>query len=183
MPGATPPNYDLPVTDKDRMLPIALEEAHNLGFFEDHDGHDFQPDESFEWSVETTEWWHAWTGNPAAGVPPFRVFGRDGSGGVAAFWDHVPGGTIETQPIVFLGSEGELGVIARNLGDYLWLLANGVGPLETVDGLHRVPEQIPGLVALAQRHTGTSERPLETVINAAGAELPALTALIESMTR
>ncbi|RSM57981.1 hypothetical protein DMB66_31250 [Actinoplanes sp. ATCC 53533] len=128
------------------MLPAALEEAHELGFFEDHDGHDFQPDES------------------------------------AAFWARASGGTIETQPIVFLGSEGALCVIARNLDDYLWLLANGVGPLEMVDGLHRVPEQIPALVALARRHTGTSSRPLGAVISAAEAELPALTALIESVT-
>ena len=183
MPAGTPLEYDLAVTDEDRMLPAVLEEAHDLGFFEDHDGYDFQPDESFEWSVETTEWWHAWTGNPASGTPPFRVFGRDGSGGVAAFWARASGETIETQPIVFLGSEGELGVIARNLDDYLWLLANGVGPLEMVDGLHRVPERIPALVALAQRHTGTSSRPLEAVISAAEAELPALTALIESVTR
>ena len=117
------------------------------------------------------------------GLRPFRVFGRDGSGGVAAFWARVSEGTIETQPIVFLGSEGELCVIARNLDDYLWLLANGVGPLEMVDGLHRVPEQIPALVALAQPHTGRSARPLEAVIGAAGAELPALTALVESVTR
>jgi hypothetical protein len=45
-------------------------------------------------------------------------------------------------------------------------------------GLHRIPEQIPVLVALAQRHTGTSSRPLEAVIRAAEAELPAFTALI-----
>ena len=182
MPASTPPDYDPTVTDEDRKLPAALEEAHELGFFEDHEGHDFQPDESFEWSVETTEWWHAWTGNPASGASPFQVFGRDGSGGVAAFWARASGATIETKPIVFLGSEGELCVIARNLDDYLWLLANGVGPLEIVDGLHRVPEQIPALVALARRHSGISSRPIEAVISAAEAELPALTALIESVT-
>ncbi|BCY09510.1 SMI1/KNR4 family protein [Actinoplanes sp. L3-i22] len=171
------------MTAEDRTLPAALVEAHSLGFFEDHDGHDFQPDDMFEWSVETTQWWHAWTGNPAAGVSPFRVFGRDGSGGAAAFWIRTPAAAIETEPMVFLGSEGELDIIAQNLGDYLWLLANGVGPLEMVDGLHRSPHPIPPLVDLARRHTGASARSVEAVIEAAAAELPALIALLESTTR
>lgn len=172
--------YDPTVTDENRTLPAVLDQAHVLGFFEDHDGHDFQPDDMFEWSVETAEWWTAWTGNPAAGIPPFRVFGRDGTGGLAAFWLRVPGAAIEAQPIVFLGSEGELSVIARNLADYLWLLANGVGPLETVDGMHRIPVPIPALVELAQRYTGIPARPVEAVRSVADAELAALTALIDS---
>ncbi len=148
----TPPEYDLPVTDENRVLQAAMREAHELGFFEDQDGHDFQPEELFESSAETTEWWHAWTGNPASGPAPFRVFGHDGSGGAVAFWARASGEPIENQAIVFLGSEGELCVISRNLNDYLWLLAHGAGPLEVVDGIHRTPEQVPALVALAHRH-------------------------------
>lgn len=134
-------------------------------------------------SAGTTEWWRHWTGDSAADAPPFRVFGRDGSGGLAAFWIRAPGAAIETQPIVFLGSEGELHVIARDLGDYLWLLASGVGPLETVDGLHRVPEPVPELVALAQRYTDTAPRTVAALIAAADTELPALTALVNSATK
>ena len=186
-PCVAPPReraaYDPSVTDEDRTLPAALAEAHSLGFFEDHDGRDFQPDEAFEWSVETTRWWHAWVGNPAARASPFRVFGRDGSGSVAAFWNRTPGVAIESEPIVFFGSEGEWDVIAQHLGDYPWLLANGAGPLETVDGIHRSPEPIPALVGLAQRHTGVSTRSVKAVTEAAYAELPALTVLVESATR
>ncbi|WP_433086953.1 SMI1/KNR4 family protein [Dactylosporangium sp. CA-052675] len=171
------------MTVEHRVLPIALEKAHKLGFFEDHDGHDFQPDAEFEWSVETTEWWRAWTGDSAVESAPLRVFGVDGSGGKAAFWTRLPDAAIETQPIVFLGSEGETRVIARDLGDYLWLLANGVGPLESVDGIHRTAEPLPALVALAQQYTGIATRSLEAVMAAAGSELAALTALIESTTR
>ncbi|MGW4463001.1 SMI1/KNR4 family protein [Micromonospora sp. NPDC004704] len=170
------------MAEEDRALPAVIEEAHAAGFFEEHDGHDFQPDDVFMWSGETTEWWRHWTGDPAAGVPPFRIFGRDGSGGLVAFWTRTPGDAIENAPIVFLGAEGEVHVIARDLGDYLWLLANGVGPLETVDGLHRVPEPIQELVAIAQRHTGTALKPVEALIAAADAELPALTAFINSAT-
>ena len=169
--------------EEDRALPVALEEAHACRFFEDHDGHDFQPDDKFAWSGEVAEWWRYWTGDPAARLPPFRVFGRDGSGGLAAFWIRDADVSLETQPIVFLGSEGELKVIARDLGDYLWLLANGVGPLETVDGIHRVPAPIPELVTIARRYTGTAPRSVQTLIAAADAELPALTLLVDASTR
>jgi hypothetical protein len=171
------------VTEEDRALPVALEAAHACRFFEDHDGHDFQPDEEFACSDELAEWWRSWTGDPTAGVPPFRVFGRDGSGGLAAFWIRDPGAAIETQPVVFLGSEGELNVIARDLCDYLWLLANGLGPLETVDGIRRDPAPIPELVAIARRYTGGAHRSVETLIIAADAELSSLTLLIDSSTR
>ncbi|GAA2573787.1 hypothetical protein GCM10010435_56120 [Winogradskya consettensis] len=164
--------YDATVIDEDRTLPAVLVEAHSLEFFEDHDGYDFQPDDEFDSVTETTHWWRAWTGDPAATTPPFRVFGRDGTGGLAAIWSR--------GPIVFLGSEGELAVIARDLGDYLWLLANGVGPLERVDGVDRDPEPIPALVDLAQRFTGDGARSLEAVYAAADAELPALTALVNA---
>jgi hypothetical protein len=80
-------------------------------------------------------------------------------------------------------SEGELAVIAQNLGDYLWLMANGVGPLQPVDGIDRDPEPIPPLVDLAQRFTGITTRPLEAIATAADAELPALTALVTASVR
>ncbi|GAA2605373.1 hypothetical protein GCM10010304_64130 [Streptomyces roseoviolaceus] len=34
------------------------------------------------------------------------------------------------RPVVFLGSEGDTAVVARDLNDFLWLLADGYGPLE-----------------------------------------------------
>ncbi|MFI5490401.1 SMI1/KNR4 family protein [Micromonospora echinaurantiaca] len=169
--------------DEDRTLPAALAAAHAESFSADHDGHDFDPYDEFMWSVETLEWWQSWTGNPTASKAPFRVFGQDGSGGLAAFWIRTPDAPTQTQPIVFLGSEGELNVIASNLGDYLWLLANGVGPLETVDGIHRATTPIPTLTAIAQRHTGDMHRPTVTVIDAAQAELHTLTTLVDTTAR
>lgn len=160
-----------------------LAEVHSSGFFVDHDGHDFEPYDEFLWPGETLEWWRAWTGDTTAEVPPFQVFGQDGSGGLAAFWVRDPDAAIESQPIVFLGSEGELSVIARDLGDYVWLLANGAGPLETVDGVDRTPEPVPNTVTVARRYTGASERPVAAVIAAAQAELPALMAFIDAVIR
>jgi hypothetical protein len=163
-------------------LPPALAEAHALDFCTEHEGHDFQPYERFLWDGEVLEWWRAWIGDPSLDVAPFRVFGQDGSGGLAAFWIRDPHAAIDTQPLVFLGSEGELTVIARDLGDYLWLLAGGVGPLEAVDGIDREPVPIPALAAVARRHTGDAHRPVEPLMAAAEAELEALTAVADSAT-
>lgn len=153
------------------MLAAALKAP----FATDHEGHDFQPSDEFDSLEETAEWWAAWTDNEDAGVPPFRFFGQDGSGGHAAVWLRDRDAAIETQPVVYLGSEGELAVIAKNLGDYLWLLANGVGPLEAVDDLTRVPEPIPELIALAPGEP----RSIEAVRAEAETILAALEELVE----
>jgi hypothetical protein len=171
------------VVDENRALPVALAPAHRRWEQEFHHWHDFEPGDEFEGLRETTEWWHDYTNNPAAGVAPFRVFGRDSSGGMAAFWLREPEAPVESQPIVFHGSEGELVVIARDLSDYLWLLASGVGPLEVVFGLHREPELIPALVDFAEQHAQPPPRTAEAVTSAAAALLPALEALIESVGR
>jgi hypothetical protein len=102
---------------------------------------------------------------------------------LAAFWIRASDAQIENQPIVFLGSDGELHVIARDLGDYLWLLANGVGPLETVDAIDRTTTPIPALIAIAQRYTGEMHRPTAMVIDAAQAEFQALATLVDKTAR
>ncbi|MFI2431741.1 hypothetical protein [Streptomyces sp. NPDC018693] len=101
----------------------------------------------------------------------FRVFGRDGTGGYAAFRPVRPvrpDAELVDQPVVFLGSEGKTGVVARNLSDFLWVLADGLGPLEATDaydtGLLLPPER------RADRRGGTLRlRPPAVVPLAAGA--------------
>jgi len=146
-------------------------------FATDHEGHDFEPFDEFDSAEETASWWTAWTGNDDAGVPPLRIFGMDGSGGQAAIWLRSPDAAIETEPVVFLGSEGELAVIAKNLDDFLWLLANGVGPLEAVDDLSRAPEPIPELITLAPGEP----RSTEAVLADSQILLPALEEFVEEI--
>ncbi|MBA3454072.1 MAG: hypothetical protein H0T42_13340 [Deltaproteobacteria bacterium] len=74
----------------------------------------------------------AWTNNPDA-ERELRIFAQDGSGGVVAFWLVHADRPYEEQPIVFLGSEGEIGPIACDLADFLYLLAGGVGPYEAIE--------------------------------------------------
>jgi hypothetical protein len=129
-------------------------------------------------SDEMVQWWRAWT-NVATAAAPFRAFGQDSTGGLAAFWCRTPDEPLDHQPVVFLGSEGEYTVIARDLGDYLWLLANGVGPLEAVDGIDRIPEPTTALTEIARRYTGIAQRSTADVIDAARAELSGLEAFLE----
>jgi len=110
----------------------------------------------------------AWTGNEDA-EREFRVFAQDGSGGVVAFWLVHDGKPYEEQPIVFLGSEGEIGPIACDLADFLYLLAGGVGPYEAVEygstsGKPTFPKIGKLAATLANRHGRT---PLDVLAAAA----------------
>ncbi|KIQ67000.1 hypothetical protein TR51_06280 [Kitasatospora griseola] len=129
----------------DRQLPAALAAALAVAFdYDGGDGIDFEPFLAFRSAEDTAFWWRAWTGNEEADGEEFRVFGQDGSGGCAAFWLVRPGRSVVDQPVVFLGSEGETAVVARDLGAFLWLLAGGFGP---------------GEAATAGRHGGWTARP------------------------
>ncbi|MCZ7416779.1 MULTISPECIES: SMI1/KNR4 family protein [unclassified Streptomyces] len=117
----------------DRVFPAALAAALAEPFdYDGGDGVDFEPFEGLLSAADTTDWFRAWTGNGELTGDAFRVFGMNGAGGYAAFWLVRQGRPLEDQPVVLLGSEGETGVIARDLGDFLWLLAEGYGPFEAI---------------------------------------------------
>lgn len=117
----------------DHPFPTLLAKLNNLDFdYAGGAGIDFEPYHEFLSADQTTNWFRAWTGNAAADGSCFKVFGQDGTGGYAAFWITHPDRHILEQPIVFLGSEGEKGVVASDFASYLWLLASGIGPYEAV---------------------------------------------------
>jgi hypothetical protein len=63
---------------------------------------------------------------------------------------------LDTQPVVFLGSEGASGPVAVDLGDFLDLLAAGVGPMEAVERGDTEGEQpLPAVARLAEQHRGS----------------------------
>ncbi|WP_428961993.1 SMI1/KNR4 family protein [Micromonospora fluostatini] len=179
-----------------RALPPPLAESHRLEFdFDDGAGVDFEPYPQFMDAGETTDWWRAWTGNPDADGAGFRVFGQDGTGGLAAFWLVRAGEPLDRQPVVFLGSEGEKAVVAQDLGGYLWLLAAGVGPLEatmylgadagdgTDDGDGYAARPDARRVEIAERWAPASRRPAAEIVAAARAEFPGFGELVDSMCR
>ncbi|MDT0379443.1 SMI1/KNR4 family protein [Streptomyces sp. DSM 42041] len=144
--------------------------------YDEGEGVDFEPFSAFLPAEETTDWLRAWTGNPDLRGDDFRVFGQDGTGGYAAFWLVRPHRSLGDQPVVFLGSEGETGVVARNLPDLLWLLADGLGPAEAATSYDRGDDRAlrPNrqLAAVAERFAGDSRRSAVRVVESASREFP-----------
>ncbi|MFG3226532.1 SMI1/KNR4 family protein [Kitasatospora sp. NPDC048194] len=159
----------------DRRFPPALAAALAAPFdFDDGEGIDFEPFPTFLSAEDTTDWFRAWTGNTELNGDDFRVFGQDGTGGYAAFWLIRPDRPLPDQPVVFLGSEGETGVLARDLGDFLWLLAGGFGPCEAATSYEpdRTPRPDPELTAVAERFAPDRRQPPTAVVEQATLEFP-----------
>jgi hypothetical protein len=154
-------------------FPPLLAELHKLEFdYADGEGIDFEPYTEFLSAEDTKSWIQAWTGNNSLEGHEYRVFGQDGSGGYAAFWCVRAEQAILEQPIVFFGSEGDLGIVASNFADYLWLLAGGIGPFEAV--AYPVVEKPPNptFTAFATQHAIAAKKPPSEVLLAASAEFP-----------
>lgn len=52
-------------------------------------------------------------------------FAQEGTGGLFCFWNQQGGDDYSNSPVVYLGSEGERGVAARNFDDFLRVLSSG----------------------------------------------------------
>jgi hypothetical protein len=171
-------------------LPPALAEAFSVGFDWEWDeetdtgrGCDFEPYDAFEDPAETAWWFRLWTGNAEVDGSEFRFFGKTGSGDYAGFWLVRPGAPIIEQPVVYLGSEGERHVVARNLADLLWLFAAGYGPSEAVEDRGGVQEPSDALRAIAERHAPGRESSVEQIVSAAQAEFSQFSGYIDSLCR
>ncbi|MGC5038664.1 SMI1/KNR4 family protein [Streptomyces sp. DT190] len=161
------------MTGEDRRFPPALADLADVDIdHADGRGIDFEPCSAFDSAEETTDWLRSWTGNGEVDGSRYRVFGQDGTGGLAALWCVRPGRPLTEQPVVFLGSEGAAGVVARDLSDFLWLLADGVGPMEAVEFGAVTGRSDPALVSLAERHASGPRRTAREIVAAARAEFP-----------
>ncbi|WP_424921521.1 SMI1/KNR4 family protein [Streptomyces sp. wa1] len=181
-------------TDTDRTFPAALAAVAEVDFYDDHylsvdededEYHrfDFEPTAYFESAEWTAGMFRSWTGNPEADGDVYLPFGQDGAGGRAMVWRARPGRPLTDQPIVFLGSEGDVGVVAGSLSDFLWVLADGYGPMEAAlaEELASRPEE--PLVRLAERHATTPRRTAEEIVTETRAEFPTFEEDIHAMCR
>ncbi|GAA5069658.1 hypothetical protein [Streptomyces similanensis] len=91
------------------------------------------------------------------------------------------------QPVVFLGSEGEAGVVARDPGAFLWLLADGFGPWEAATSYEPEPDWAPqvnrGLVAIAEQFAPDRRASAAAIIAQATREFPDFDATIMKLCR
>jgi hypothetical protein len=130
----------------------------------------------------------AWTNNPAA-EHELRVFAQDGSGGLVAFWlvNAAKGKPkpLEQQPVVFLGSEGKVGPVAKDLPDFLTLLALGVGPYEVVEyGASEPGEKAAGVAKILKKHfPDRKKRTLDAILDDASRELGDFEARIDALNK
>lgn len=171
-------------TADDRSLPPALADLARTEIdYADGEGIDFESCDAFHSAEETTDWLRQWTGNHELDGDAYRVFGQDGTGGLAALWYGRPGLPLAEQPVVFMGSEGECGVVAGNLSDFLWLLADGCGPFEAVMYGADASRPDAALTALAERHATTPRRPARDILAEARAEFPAFAEDIDALCR
>ncbi|RAG87674.1 SMI1/KNR4 family protein [Streptacidiphilus pinicola] len=164
---------------EDLRFPPGLAEAMALPFdYRLGEGVDFEPYEEFLTAEDTTEWFRRWVGNPELAEDEFRLrlFGRNRGGGRVGFWLTRPDQPLVDQPVVVLGSEGEAVVVARSLGDFLWLLAGGFGPWEAATGPHGdwVPQPDEAFASLARRYAADHEQTPTAVIEQAALEFPDL---------
>lgn len=87
-----------------------------------------------------------------------------------------PGRELVDQPVVFLGSEGETGVVARDLRAFLWLLADGFGPWEAATSYEPEPDWAPkanrDLAAIAEQFAPDRRTSAAAIIAQATQEFP-----------
>ena len=163
-------------------FPELIKSLHKLNFTSD-DGIDFEPYDEFLSEDETIHWFKAWTGNKNIEKTDLLVFGQDGTGGLAAIWNTVPDSSLLEQPIVFFGSVGELGIIAKNFHDYLWLLASGHGPYEAVSYPDDETEINSQFMDFAKSNSQTEQRCALSIIEEATNSFPEFTNQIELLCR
>ncbi|MFF3764691.1 SMI1/KNR4 family protein [Streptomyces sp. NPDC001922] len=169
----------------DRRFPPALSDVAGVEFDygEDGEGVDFEPYGAFDSPERTTRWLRQWTGNHELDGGAYRIFGQNGAGGLAALWCIRAGRPLAEQPVIFMGSEGERGVVAGCLSDFLWVLADGYGPLEAAlyDAWEATPDA--ALAELAARHATTPRRPAREIITEARAAFPSFSADLDALCR
>jgi hypothetical protein len=82
---------------------------------------------------------------------------------------------------VFFGSEGSLGVVARNFDDYLWLLAGGLGPFEAVEYPQAARRPVAHFVDFAKSHAPAETKTAQEVIAVAVAEFPSFVGHVRAL--
>lgn len=167
-----------------REFPELLKQLHCIEIdYAEGEGIDFEPYDCFYSEDDTSDWIKAWTGNNVLDGKEFQIFGQDGTGGYAAFWCVRETSDLLLQPIVFFGSEGELGLVAQSFYDYLWLFANGLGPYEAVvyPGIERPRNQL--FLEFAEKYAPSHRCSSNEILSKANNEIPDFKALIEGLWR
>lgn len=171
------------MSDFDQTFPDLLTQLHEIDVDFDDDNIDFEPYQEFLSPEDNASWIQSWTGNKSLNGSEYRIFGQDGTGGYVAFWNVRKKKPLLEQPVVFFGSEGEIGIIAKDFYDYLWLLAGGFGPYEAVESKRHKPKVHVEFTKFAEKNAKDRKRTPKDIIAAAKAEFPKFEADIRALSK
>lgn len=164
------------------QLPEIIKKFNSLDFdYAGGEGYDYEPFNEFLSKDKTLEWIHAWTGNTKIQDINLLVFGMDGSGGYACIWSIQPELPILEQPIVFIGSEGEIGVVADNFYDFLWVFADGYGPCEVINRDRAKDEYRALYVDFANHNSITKRKQADEIVDNTKSKYPDFDKFIDDL--
>lgn len=154
----------------------------------------FEPYPELEPVAETGWWLRHWTGNPDMTGEEFRPFGQDGGGGYVCSWVVREGTDLVDQPVAYLGSDGDVAVLAADAWDALWFFAHGFGPHDVPGELEpgefsftpepdRIVQPHVELTLSADRLAPGRRRPVEQIVAEAAVDVPDLRAWIDELCR
>ncbi len=165
-----------------RELPDILKKLNSIEIdYLNEEEIDYEPYEYFLSEEETSSWIKAWTGNIKLDGSDYLIFGQDSTGGYVAIWCEDNVEDILNQPIVFFGSEGEIGVVARNIGEYAWLLAGGFGPYEAAEYPEEERDELPLFIEFAEDNFPLFKDTPQNIISKANSEYPNFTKYIDAL--
>ena len=178
-----------PVPD---VVPPPLRAIMDARYDDDGRGVDFEPYPELEPVAETGWWLRHWTGNPDVTGDEFRSFGHDGAGRYVCSWLIREGAELADQPVVYLGSEGDVAVLAADAWDALWFFAHGYGPHDVPSELEpgewhsraepdRVVRAHAELTQAAERLAPGRRRRVEQIVAEAAAGLPHLGTWVDDL--
>jgi hypothetical protein len=135
---------------------------------------------AFESPAETRAWLESWSGKQPTAADRLRPFAQDGSGGQVVIWLQTPTAPLDRQPIVLFGSEGALGVVARDLPDFIRLLGASLAPVAVVEhGVREAGAPIRAVLKLlAKQYPDARNRSVDDVLAAAAPLAPQLLSLL-----
>ena len=164
-----------------KTFPKELYDFHQIEIDYRKNDIDYEPFNDFCSSIEATDWIRSWTGNNFIDADDFLIFGQDGAGGYAAIWLKRKSDDLLQQPIVFFGSEGQLGVVAQSFYDYVWLFAGGIGPYEAVEDTCKVSSAISKFESFAKHLSPKNKNAPPIIIKKAQEEFPNFVSQIEAL--
>lgn len=162
--------------------------------YDDGRGVAFEPYPELEPVAETGWWLRHWTGNPDVTGEEFRPFGQDSGGGYVCSWMIHEGMDLVDQPVVYLGSDGDVAVLAADAWDALWFFAHGFGPHDVPTEFEpgdrcftpepdRVVQSHAELTSSADRLAPGRRRPMEQIVAEAAVDVPDLRVWVDDLSR